>query len=98
MTCSDTIKTAIFQKYIDILKAEDPNHYKLQEAIGLYKTNWESVFSDSVETSTYWSTPRQSGRLYRDNIEILLHCIAVVEGFFDPSVDKMSDLAQQYKN
>jgi len=40
----------------------------------------------------------QSGRLYRENIEILLHCVAVIEGFYDPAEKKLSDLAQCYKD
>ena len=56
------------------------------------------MFSVSQESVEYWNKSRQIGRLYRDNIEILLHCVAVIKGFFDPSKDKLSELTQCYKN
>lgn len=34
----------------------------------------------------------------RSNIETFLHSFAVVEGFFNPSLDNMSDLSQKYRS
>lgn len=99
LTCADTIKNTLFQHYIDTLRKENCNRDRAQrKATALYDLQWDNVFSVSQEAIAYWNKPRQVGRLYRDNIEILLHCIAVIKGFFDPSIKKMSDLPQCYKD
>lgn len=99
LTCADTIKNTVFQCYIDILRKKGMETDKAQtKATKLYEEQWECVFSSSQESVTYWNRSRQVGRLYRDNIEILLHCIAVIKGFFDPAEKKMSDLPQCYKD
>ena len=99
LTCSDTIKNSIFQCYIDLLrKAGRSDDSSIKKATDLYDLQWDSVFSSSQESIAYWNRSRQVGRLYRDNIEILLHCIAVIKGFFDPAEKKMSDLPQCYKD
>ncbi len=45
----------------------------------------------------FWDTPRATGRLMRDNIEILFHSISVIKGFFDPDKNTLSDLSNLYK-
>ena len=98
LTCADTIKNSLFQHYIDALRKENCNHERAQtKATELYDQQWDSIFSVSQEAIDYWNKSRQVGRLYRDNIEILLHCIAIIKEFFDPSKDKMSDLSECYK-
>ena len=97
LTSSDTIKNALFQKYIEILKIKETAEKAEQNAISLYNEYWKKAFLSDVEDAQYWGTQHQSGRLFRDNIEILLHCIAVIEGFFDPQENKMADLAICYK-
>jgi len=97
LTSADTIKNALFQRYIELMKNETSTAIAEESAIKLYKDSWESIFLLSIEDAQYWSTQHQSGRLFRDNIEILLHCVAVIEGFFDPTGMKMSELAQYYK-
>lgn len=99
LTCADTIKNTLFQSYIELLEKEGVSKEKAQsKAIELYDTEWDSVFSRDQENVEYWDKAKSVGRLYRDNIEILLHCIAVIQGFFDPDVKKMSDLPQCYKD
>ena len=98
LTCSDTIKNALFQKYIDLLKKNMPQKNAEDKAVKLYKDTWEQIFLASSEDAYYWSMQHQSGRLYRENIEILLHCVAVIEGFYNPAETKLADLAQCYKN
>lgn len=99
LTCSDTIKNTLFQRYIDVLRDGGMNSDKSQnKATKFYDEQWNSVFSSSQDSIAYWDKSRQVGRLYRDNIEILLHCIAVIKGFFDPAEKKMSDLPQCYKD
>lgn len=98
LTCSDTIKNAVFQRYIDILKGETSIAKAEQMAIKLYEKYWVSAFLANSEDAQYWATQHQSGRLLRENIEILLHCVAVIEKFFDPASMKMSELSQCYKD
>ena len=87
---ADIVKNALFQRAIDV--------YGNQEDVEvLYKENWEAIFSGDEQTITYWDTPRQTGRLMRDNIEILLHSIAVIERFFDPEIHTLSDIPNLYK-
>lgn len=97
LTCADTIKNSLFQKYIDLLRSSGLNESVAQEkATAYYKNKWENVFSKDQEIVTYWNSKRQVGRFFRDNIEILLHSIAVIDEFFDPS-KKLSELPQLYK-
>lgn len=93
LTCADTIKNALFQKANENAKTD----LEKVEIIDLYKECWESAFSSSNEVIEYWSTERQLGRTVRDNLEVLLHCIALVKGFYDPEINKISDLPQVYK-
>jgi hypothetical protein len=87
---ADTIKNALFQKAIQVLGSQE-------EAIDLYRETWEKVFLADQDTVEYWETERLTGRLMRDNIEILLHCIAVIKGFYDPDAHTLSDLSKLYK-
>lgn len=93
LTCADTIKNALFQK-LNEYAGESRNK---ADVIKLYKECWEGVFSSSNEVIEYWNTERQLGRTVRDNLEVLLHCIALVKGFYDPEFNKISDLPQVYK-
>lgn len=90
LSSADIIKNAIFQKALDAFGNPD-------DVETLYKENWEMIFSKDEETIIYWDTARASGRLMRDNIEILLHAIAVIKGFFDPDKHTLSDLSTLYK-
>jgi len=45
----------------------------------------------------YWEKELTTGRLKRQNIEILLHSVAVIEGFYDPDKHTLSDLSKLYK-
>lgn len=93
LTCADTIKNALFQKANENAQTEDEK----EDVIKLYKECWENVFSNSNEVIEYWSTERALGRMVRDNLEVLLHCIALIKGFYDPDNHKISDLPQVYK-
>ena len=98
LTCADTIKNVLFQKYIDLLKCNGDNDKTANDkAVKLYNEHWDKVFSGTSQDTSYWNKQRQIGRLYRDNIEVLLHCIAVIKGFFNPQDMKMSELTQAYK-
>lgn len=91
LTCADIIKNALFQKAIQIFKSQE-------KAVELYKKTWDRAFMSDEETIEYWGTQRQTGRLMRDNVEILLHSIAVIKGFYDPDIHTLSDLSKLYKD
>jgi uncharacterized protein with ParB-like and HNH nuclease domain len=86
---AEIIKNALFQK---VIKVESKD-----TAICLYNETWEKTFLADEDTAKYWETERLTGRLKRDNIEILLHCIAAIKGFFDPDKHTLSNLSKLYK-
>ena len=90
LTTAEIIKNALFQKILKVYGAKE-------SAIELYKNTWEKTFLTDEDTVKYWQTERLTGRLMRDNIEILLHCIAVIKGFYDPDKNTLSDLSKLYK-
>lgn len=91
LSSADIIKNALFQKALDLFDNAD-------EVESIYKEKWEDVFSIDEDSINFWDTPRATGRLMRDNIEILLHSISVIKGFFDPDKHTLSDLSNLYKN
>ena len=93
LTCSDTIKNAIFQKLIET----SSNETAKQEVIDLYRKTWEKTFACNEETIAYWAAQQSLGRIMRDRLEILLHAIALIKRFYDPTIHRMADLAEQYK-
>ncbi len=90
LSSADIIKNALFQKALDLFD-------NVEDVETLYKDNWENVFSLDEDAINFWDTPRATGRLMRDNIEILLHSISVIKGFFDPDKHTLSDLSNLYK-
>lgn len=90
LSSADIIKNALFQKALNLFD-------NAEEVETLYKEKWENVFSIDEDAINFWDTPRATGRLMRDNIEILLHSISVIKGFFDPDKHTLSDLSNLYK-
>ncbi len=90
LSAADIVKNALFQKALDLFDSQE-------EVETLYQDNWDDVFSSDEEAIAFWDTPRSTGRLMRDNIEILLHSISVIKGFFDPDKHTLSDLSTLYK-
>ena len=88
---ADIIKNSLFQRALDLIE-------KQEDVVKLYNNYWESIFSYDEYARTFWDTLRSTGRLMRDNIEILLHSIAVILNFFDPDKHTLSDLPKLYKN
>ena len=88
---ADIIKNALFQKALDIIENQD-------DVLKLYKLHWDNIFSCDDDSKLFWDTPRSTGRLMRDNIEILLHSIAVIKNFFDPDRHTLSDLSKLFKD
>lgn len=87
---ADIVKNSLFQKAFDLKLHED----KISE---LYKLYWDSNFSIDEDAINFWNEQRSTGRIMRDNVEILLHSIAVIKGFFDPDKNTLSDLSALYK-
>jgi len=90
LSTAEIIKNALFQKVIQVYKNKE-------QAIKLYNETWEKTFLSDEDRINYWETERLTGRLKRDNIEILLHCFGVIKGFFDPDKHTLSDLSKLYK-
>ncbi len=90
LSSADIIKNALFQRALDLF--DNANEVEI-----LYKEKWENIFSIDEDAINFWDTPRATGRLMRDNIEILLHSISVIKGFFDPDKHTLSDLSNLYK-
>lgn len=90
LSSAEIIKNAIFQKVIKVFGNK-------REAIDFYKCTWEKTFLADEDTVRYWESEKLTGRLKRDNIEILLHCISIIKGFYDPDKHTLSDLSKLYK-
>lgn len=90
LSSADIIKNALFQKALDLFDNPD-------DVESLYKEKWENIFAIDEDAINFWDTPRATGRLMRDNIELLLHSISVIKGFFDPEKHTLSDLSNLYK-
>lgn len=89
LTIAEIVKNSIFKKAIE-LKDKD-------YAIDLYEKTWKKTFLGDVEALKYWETERSTGRLKRDNIEILLHCFGIIKGFYDPDKNTLIELTNLYK-
>lgn len=89
LTSAEIIKNALFKRLIELSGRS--------EAIKTYRETWEKVFSKDEDTLMYWEKELTTGRLKRQNIEILLHSVAVIEGFYDPDKHTLSDLSKLYK-
>ncbi len=89
LTIAEIVKNAIFKRAIE-LKNKDG-------AINLYQNTWQETFLKDQDTFNYWDTERATGRLRRDNIEILLHCVGVIKEFYDPDKHTLLDLSKVYK-
>ncbi|WP_428224841.1 DUF262 domain-containing protein [Flavobacterium sp.] len=61
----------------------------------LYKTYWEDIFESDEETIKFWNTKKTAGRVYRENIDVLLYCYLLIETQKDISLEH---LFKDYKN
>jgi Protein of unknown function DUF262. len=90
LTTAEIVKNALYQKIIEKSGREN--------AINFYKNTWEKTFLSDEETVKYWEREKITGRLKRDNLEILLHSIAIIKGVFDPDKNNLAELSKLYKN
>lgn len=86
---ADIVKNSIFQRAASLMD--------LEELDKLYVKCWENIFATDEDTIKFWDAPKRTGRLMRDNIEILLHAVAVIKGFFNPDEHTLSKLPTLYK-
>jgi uncharacterized protein with ParB-like and HNH nuclease domain len=86
---TDIVKNALFQRAMEL--------YDRDEVINLYEKYWDSIFSKDEELINYWNAQKSTGRLMRDNSEILLQAIAVIKNIFDPDKHTLSELPDLYK-
>jgi hypothetical protein len=89
LTIAEIVKNAIFKRAVELNNKE--------YAINLYGETWKKMFLIDEDTQKFWETERSTGRLKRDNIEILLHCVGVIKGFYDPDKHTLTDLSNLYK-
>lgn len=90
LTSTDIVKNALFQKILDYEKNEE-------EVVSFYESTWNKVFSVDEDALSYWSKKKSIGRMMRDNSEILLQSVAIIEKIFDPSQDTLNDIPDLYK-
>lgn len=90
LSAADIIKNNLFQKAIEIKEEDD-------DALGLYEQTWNATFLSDEETINFWDAERATGRAMRDNIEILLHSISVIESIYDPDKHTLANLGDIYK-
>lgn len=76
------------------------NHiFSNEEMRILYKDYWEDVFEIDEETVKFWNTKKTAGRLYRENIDVLLYCFLIIEKEKDVSLEHLfRDYKEWLKN
>jgi uncharacterized protein with ParB-like and HNH nuclease domain len=74
LTTSELLKNHIFSD------KETQNHYK---------EFWEDIFEADEETVKFWNTKKTAGRVYRENIDVLLYCYLLIEKEKDVSLEHL---------
>ncbi|OOB78139.1 MAG: hypothetical protein BEN18_08345 [Epulopiscium sp. Nuni2H_MBin001] len=95
LTCFDTIKNTLFQRAYQLAQTEEDK----EEILNVYDYHWAKVFEnpDDLEGIKFWQQSKSSGRLERDNKELLLNAVASINGFYNPNTHKMVELTNKYK-
>lgn len=70
----------------ELLKNHIFNDKETQE---LYKEFWEDIFESDEETVKFWNTKKTAGRVYRENIDVLLYCYLLIEKEKDVSLEHL---------
>ncbi|MES2394861.1 MAG: DUF262 domain-containing HNH endonuclease family protein [Bacteroidota bacterium] len=55
----------------------------------LYTSLWEDVFESDEETIKFWNLKKTAGRVYRENIDVLLYCYLLIEREKDVSLEHL---------
>lgn len=90
LTSADIVKNALFQKALEFCSEED--------VVEFYDATWGNVFCKDDEALRYWGRKRTIGRIQRDNSEVLLQSVAIIEKIFDPSLHTLTDIPDLYKD
>jgi len=60
-----------------------------KESQKLYKEYWEDVFEADEDTVKFWKAKKTAGRVYRENIDVLLYCYLLIEKEKDVSLEHL---------
>lgn len=90
LTSTDIIKNALYQRLIELTGDRE-------EIAHCYKDTWEEVFEKDDDAMAYWAAEKSIGRLMRQNSELLLQTVAIIEGIFDVEKHTIQQLADLYK-
>lgn len=55
----------------------------------LYGEYWQNIFESDEETIQFWNTKKTAGRVYRENIDVLLYCYLLIETQKDVSLEHL---------
>ena len=55
----------------------------------LYEEFWQNIFESDEETIKFWNTKKTAGRVYRENIDVLLYCYLLIETQKDVSLEHL---------
>jgi hypothetical protein len=69
--------------------------FKESALVDLYETKWQGIFEFDEDQVAYWRTERSSGRVKRDNMELLLYCFLIIETKKEIRLDR---LFKEYKS
>jgi uncharacterized protein with ParB-like and HNH nuclease domain len=59
------------------------------ESQKLYEEYWQEVFETDEETVNFWNEKKTAGRVYRENIDVLLYCYLLIENEKDVSLEHL---------
>ena len=90
LTSTDIVKNALFQKLLEFEHDEEDVYH-------FYDVTWNQTFSIDDDALAYWGKKKTIGRIQRDNSEVLLQSVAIIEKIFDPNEHSLTDLADLYK-
>lgn len=91
LSSTDIIKNALYEKLRQFKISEE-------ELLENYEETWQLTFDNSDKDRDWWSERRSIGRFKRDNTEILLQAVGIINGIFNVENDTISDLASTYKS
>jgi uncharacterized protein with ParB-like and HNH nuclease domain len=74
LTTSELLKNHIFSD------TESQKHYE---------EYWQNVFETDEETVEFWNEKKTAGRVYRENIDVLLYCYLLIENEKDVSLEHL---------
>ena len=91
LTIADLVKNELFRK----MKCF---YIKNDELESIYEKTWRKIFELDDLHKKFWEADKSIGRIKRNNHELLLYCVLVIMGKYDPRDNKISELYSIYKN